>query len=94
MLVAGSDTDKSAYYFPDKFKVLLRQETQKDYEAKVLLSDGNSHFTRSQSRHSIHKVSNRSRRFLGQFQGQTLRTQKSPTHNFENRNRSTQLGKN
>ena len=70
MLVAGSDTDKSAYYCPDKFKDLLRQETQKDYEAKVLLSDGNTHFPRSQSRHSIHKVSKRSRRFSGQFQGQ------------------------
>jgi hypothetical protein len=40
LLIAGSDEEKSAYFSPVTFKQLLRQETQKDHDEKVLLTSG------------------------------------------------------
>jgi hypothetical protein len=93
ILIAGTDEEKSAYFCPQKFKQLLRQETQKDHEAKVLLTSGvqnqkpNIQFPHARRQHS------NSCRNGNNITGQNIRIQRNSSDKFHRSSRSCSLGR-
>ena len=93
ILIAGTDEEKSAYFCPQKFKQLLRQETQKEHEAKVLLTSGVQHQNPNRQFHHAHRQHSSSRRNGNNMTGQDIRIQRNSSDKFRRSNRSRSLGR-